>query len=58
VAQSNRWASRSIATRSPRDRDLCAPKGTTWRRVSDKQLGISLRIVRDYDITTDQFLPH
>jgi hypothetical protein len=24
-------------------------------RVSDKQLGISLRIVRDYDITTDQF---
>jgi P22 coat protein - gene protein 5 len=36
--------------------DLPVPKGTDMAsRVSDKQLGISLRIVRDYDITTDQF---
>jgi P22 coat protein - gene protein 5 len=36
--------------------DLPLPKGTDMAsRVSDKQLGMSLRIVRDYDITTDQF---
>jgi hypothetical protein len=36
--------------------DLPVPKGTDMAsRISDKQLGISLRIVRDYDITTDQF---
>lgn len=36
--------------------DLPVPKGTDMAsRISDKQLGISLRMVRDYDITTDQF---
>jgi P22 coat protein - gene protein 5 len=36
--------------------DLPVPKGVDMgSRVSDKQLGISLRIVRAYDITTDQW---
>lgn len=36
--------------------DLPVPKGTDMAaRVSDPQLGISLRIVRDYDITSDQW---
>jgi hypothetical protein len=36
--------------------DLPVPKGVDMgSRVADKQLGISLRIVRAYDITTDQW---
>lgn len=36
--------------------DLPVPKGVDMgARVADKQLGISLRIVRAYDITTDQW---
>jgi hypothetical protein len=36
--------------------DLVLPGGTDMAaRVSDKQLGISLRLIRDYDITTDQY---
>lgn len=36
--------------------DLPVPKGVDMgARVADKQLGISLRIVRDYDINTDQW---
>ena len=36
--------------------DLPLPKGVDMAaRVSDKQLGISIRMIRDYDINTDQF---
>lgn len=36
--------------------DLVLPGGTDMAaRVSDKQLGMSLRLIRDYDITTDQY---
>lgn len=36
--------------------DLPVPRGTDMAaRVSDKQLGISLRMIRDYDINTDKF---
>ena len=36
--------------------DLPLPKGTDMAaRVSDDQLGMSIRLIRDYDITTDKF---
>jgi hypothetical protein len=36
--------------------DLPLPKGTDMAaRVSDDQLGMSIRMIRDYDITTDKF---
>jgi hypothetical protein len=36
--------------------DLPLPQGTDMAaRVSDDQLGMSIRLIRDYDITTDKF---
>ena len=36
--------------------DLPLPQGTDMAaRVSDPQLGMSIRMIRDYDITTDKF---